>query len=88
MLLLSSLLLLSQGIWMWARPFIRTVPSTGDQVAVFIVDTQASGTPCTPRTCDPTTTSNPYHPTNPACIGPVAPPLLLHDSLPCLFPYP
>ena len=72
-MLLLLLLLLSQGIWMWARPFIRTVPSTGDQVAVFIVDTQASGTQAHQGPPTPTTTSNPYRPTNPACIGPVAP---------------
>ncbi len=31
-----------QGIWMWGRPFIRTVPGTGDDVAVFLLDTQVS----------------------------------------------
>ena len=31
---------MTTGIWMWGEHFVRTLPSTGEKVAILIVDTQ------------------------------------------------
>jgi atlastin len=31
---------MTTGIWMWSEHFVRTMPETGEQVAVLLVDTQ------------------------------------------------
>ena len=33
---------MTQGIWIWNQPFIRTLPGSNEKVAVFLLDTQVS----------------------------------------------